>query len=78
MIPYPEDQPTMSVDEAARACGLSRGSAYEAVKKGELPAQRIGSRWIVSTAGIRELLGMPVSKPVEATNPPKVVRRVRR
>ncbi len=35
---------TMSVEEAALCLGISRNSAYEAVRRGEIPAIRIGHR----------------------------------
>ena len=57
MIPSPEEQPTMTVEEAAKACGISRSSAYAAVRSGDLPAIRIGRRTVVPTAALRHLLG---------------------
>jgi len=47
---------TMSVDEAALVLGISRGSAYEAVKRGELPAIRLGKRIVVPRAALERLL----------------------
>ncbi len=32
----------MSVEEAAEILGVSRNTAYEAVKRGEIPTMRIG------------------------------------
>ena len=32
----------MSVDETAKFLGVSRNTAYEAVKRGEIPTMRIG------------------------------------
>ena len=37
----------MTVDEAARALRISRSSAYEAVRTGEIPSRRIGRRILV-------------------------------
>jgi excisionase family DNA binding protein len=48
----------ISVEEAADALGLGRSAAYAAVKRGDLPAIRVGGRWIVSVAGLEELLGL--------------------
>lgn len=36
------EQPVMSVDEAAEILGVSRNTAYDAVKRGEIPSIRIG------------------------------------
>jgi excisionase family DNA binding protein len=37
---------TVSVEEAGRILGYSRNTAYEAVKRGELPVIRLGGRKI--------------------------------
>jgi excisionase family DNA binding protein len=58
MIPSATETPTMTVEEAGALLGLSRGSAYEAVRRGEIPALRIGSRWIVPTVKVRAMLGL--------------------
>ena len=44
------------VDEAARLLGLSRNSAYEAIKRGEIPIIRFGRRLVVPIAGLNRLL----------------------
>jgi excisionase family DNA binding protein len=38
---------TMTVEEAAAYLGISRNSAYEAVRRGEIPSKRIGGRIVV-------------------------------
>jgi excisionase family DNA binding protein len=38
---------TLSVDEAAKALGVSRGSAYKAAHAGELPTIKIGKRLLI-------------------------------
>jgi len=35
---------TVSVEEAARVLGISRGGAYDAARRGDLPTMRIGRR----------------------------------
>jgi len=47
---------TIDVPEAARQLGLSRNAAYEAVKRGEIPAVRIGRRLFVPRDAIDRLL----------------------
>ena len=43
-----ENEPlALTVDEAARVLRISRNSAYQAVKNGEIPSIRIGNRIIV-------------------------------
>lgn len=48
----------MSVPEAGRIFGLSRPTAYEAAKRGELPTIRVGRRLFVPVAKLREMLGL--------------------
>ena len=50
------DPRTVTVTQAARILGISRGSAYEAVKTGELPVIRIGKRLLVSRAALERML----------------------
>lgn len=48
---------TCSVKEAAQVLGVHSWSAYEAVKRGEIPALHIGKRILVPVARLRALLG---------------------
>ncbi|PPJ40184.1 excisionase [Nocardia nova] len=41
---------TYTVDEVAVLLGVSRGVAYQFVNAGEIPAKRIGRRWVISRA----------------------------
>lgn len=53
----PERQ-VVTVDEAAAMLRISRGSAYEAVRRKEIPAIRIGRRLLVPLAALeRKLAG---------------------
>jgi len=47
---------TLTVDETAITLGLSRTATYQAVQTGEIPAIRIGRRWLIPAAAIRQLL----------------------
>lgn len=47
---------TASVDELAKVLGIGRRQAYEAVKRGDISAIRIGSRILISTRVIQRLL----------------------
>jgi excisionase family DNA binding protein len=51
------NQPTLRVEQAAEILGVSRSSAYEAARAGELPTIRLGRRLLVPTARLRALLG---------------------
>jgi excisionase family DNA binding protein len=48
---------TVSVHAAAALMGISPSSAYRAVHKGELPAFRIGRRFLVPIAKLDLMLG---------------------
>lgn len=44
----PEVSPlTYTVEEVAALLGIARGVAYESVRSGEIPATRVGRRWLV-------------------------------
>lgn len=47
---------TFTVPEAAEILGISRGSAYEAVKNKELPAIWLGRRCIVPRRALERML----------------------
>ena len=48
---------TLTVEQAGELLGISRGLAYEAVRRGEIPSVRIGRRILVPAAALRALLG---------------------
>jgi excisionase family DNA binding protein len=52
------EQRTYSVTEAARILGISRNSAYEGVRRGEIPVIRVGGRILVPAAALNRLLGI--------------------
>ena len=47
---------TYTIDEAARLLGISRNSAYEAARRGELPAIRLGRRILVPRSRLEAML----------------------
>jgi excisionase family DNA binding protein len=57
-FPRPAERPTLTVEEAAKLLGISRGSAYEAARVGDLPVLRIGRRYLVSTARLAAMVGL--------------------
>ena len=50
------DSPVMTVEEAAVVLRLSRGTAYEAVRRGDIPTIRIGRRLLVPRARLMAML----------------------
>lgn len=52
----PAERLTYTVDEAAQLLGISRNSAYEAARCGEIPTIRVGRRILVPRNRLEELL----------------------
>lgn len=50
----------LTIDETARLLRISRGLAYEAVRRGEIPALRFGRRWVVPRTRLIALLGTDI------------------
>ena len=50
---------TLTVEEVADLLGIGRGSAYAAVRAGEIPSVRIGRRVLVPRSALLTLLGEP-------------------
>ncbi len=57
---------TLTVDEAAKALGIGRGLAYEAVRRGEIPTVRIGRRLLVPRVALERLLAGQETPPAAA------------
>ena len=51
-----EEKLTLTVPEAARLIGISRMTAYSAVREGTIPSIRIGRRVLVPRAALDRLL----------------------
>jgi excisionase family DNA binding protein len=47
---------TVSVEEAGRILGISRGAAYTHARDGSLPSIRLGKRLLVPKAALEKLL----------------------
>jgi excisionase family DNA binding protein len=47
---------TITVEEAAVRLRIGRNQAYEAVRRGDIPAIRVGARWLVPTVALERLL----------------------
>ena len=51
-----EDRLTYNVEEAGVLLGLSRTSAFEAVRRGDIPTIRIGRRILVPRKALEKML----------------------
>ena len=58
-----EQSLVLTVEEAAKFLRLSRGSAYEGVRLGQIPSIRVGRRILIPRAALVRLLdgGIPSS-----------------
>ena len=61
-LPNPLVTPTVTVEDAARILGISRGLAYTAVQSGDIPALKIGRRLVVPTAALVAMVGGDVGR----------------
>ena len=52
---------TYTVPEVAELLGISRSSAYECVRRGEIPALTLGRRVVIAKTAIDALLGTATS-----------------
>jgi len=48
---------TLTIPEAAHILGISRSTAYELARTGELPVLRLGRRLVIPTNALDRLLG---------------------
>ncbi|HXY45875.1 MAG TPA: helix-turn-helix domain-containing protein [Acidimicrobiales bacterium] len=55
-LDQPQERLTLTVEEAAKALGISRAFAYEAVRREEIPSIRIGKRVLVPKAALHKRL----------------------
>lgn len=63
-LPDPKQQATLTVwPETAHILGLSKASAYEAARRGDIPTIKIGRRLLVPTAALRRMLAMDNDEP---------------
>jgi excisionase family DNA binding protein len=46
----------LRVEEVARLLGIATSSAYRACRSGELPARRVGRRWVIPGAALARWL----------------------
>jgi excisionase family DNA binding protein len=53
-----QDRKVLNVAEVAEVLGLSRNAAYEAVRRGDIPAIRIGRRILVPVRALDEALSV--------------------
>ena len=55
-----EELQTISLEETRKLLGYSRSAIYELLRKGKLPAARIGKKWLVRVTDLKRILNMEV------------------
>jgi excisionase family DNA binding protein len=61
---------TMDIPEFAEQLGISRNAAYEAVKRGEIPAIKIGRRFLIPADTVDRLLAEAAERRKQAPPAP--------
>ena len=56
------DKLTLTVQEAAKALGISRNSAYSGVLRGDIPHVKVGKRILIPRKALEELLAFASKK----------------
>lgn len=51
-----DDRVTLTVDEVAKLLGISRWTAYECVRTGELPSVKFGRRVLIPRHRLQQIL----------------------
>jgi excisionase family DNA binding protein len=51
-----QSRDTLTVDQVAKRLGISRALAFRGVRAGEIPAVRIGHRWLVPKVAFERML----------------------
>ena len=59
----------LTIEEGRKALGIGRNSMYEAVRRGEIPALRIGRRLVIPKAALDRILNS-VGESKSATGKP--------
>ena len=56
MVIADDDRLVLTIEEAGKLLGLGRSGTYEAAKRGDIPALKIGSRILVPKVALLKLL----------------------
>jgi excisionase family DNA binding protein len=67
----------MTIPELARLLGVSRIAVYNRVKKGQIPATKIGRTYVITDQTVADILGRKVSDQGKKTIDGAVARTVR-
>lgn len=62
-----EEKLTYSVSEVMELLDISRGLAYEAIRRGEIPSIHIGRRILIPRAGLERMIQLASEPGVDVT-----------
>jgi excisionase family DNA binding protein len=65
VLPDPNETPVLTVAAVANLLGVGINQAYDGVKRGEIPAIRLGRRILVPVAPLRRQLGLDANSPAD-------------
>ncbi len=60
-LPDPAETPLVRIDDVLDVLPVSRSTAYELARRGELPVLRLGSRIFLKNRELRAMLGLDAS-----------------
>ncbi|MGA2530729.1 MAG: helix-turn-helix domain-containing protein [Acidimicrobiales bacterium] len=55
-MPTPAEPQALNIGQAAHRLGVHRETLRAAIKRGEIPASRLGRRWLVPVSALDRLL----------------------
>lgn len=66
IVPMAESRAVYTVEEVAHLLSLSRTNTYALVRSGEIPAKKIGARWVIPKARFHRWIDeLPEATPEE-------------
>jgi excisionase family DNA binding protein len=57
-VPAPVERQAITIGEAAQRLGVHRETLRCAIERGEIPAARLGRRWLVPVAALDRILAL--------------------
>ncbi|PFG44947.1 excisionase family DNA binding protein [Georgenia soli] len=59
----------LSVDQLAKVLGVNRGTAYNWLKAGHIPAYRVGQSWVIVRDEVKDHLAAHRNQPLKPEEP---------
>ena len=65
----PAHPQALTIGQAASRLGVHRETLRSAIRRGEIPAARLGRRWLVPVSALDRLLQSPIGQRPESEKP---------